>query len=243
MRRFDSMPEAPIRGFDIVKKALLTIAASVSLSISAFLGMVQLHQVQVQKHDAKVAAFEDKSWKQRLARTANMRASVVQIEACSGVMVAKGLLLTAAHCDVGITKYDIVKKDEEKDLMLVRYEPKEPYGIAPLGSSAEVGDVVRAVGYPLAIGIQYVTPGMVQDLVMDEVEGPEFFKYLMTATTPVIFGNSGGGLFNANGELIGIASRMATVGYGAPVTHMAFFVNTPTILQFLKEAEVIVFGK
>ena len=170
-----------------------------------------------------------------------MKASVVAIESCSGVMVAKGLLLTAAHCDVGITKYDIVKKDEEKDLMLVRYEPKEPYGIAPLGASPEVGDVVRAVGYPLAIGVQYTTTGAVQDVVMDEVADAPFFKFLMAASTPVIFGNSGGGLFNANGELVGIASRLASVGYGSPVTHMGFFVNTETMLQFLKEAEVIVF--
>jgi S1-C subfamily serine protease len=153
---------------------------------------------------------------------------------CSGVVVADGLMLTAAHCfDPELVSLDeVVKMDREKDLLLV----KVPLGCpcAPLASTEpQVDDIMRVVGFPLARSVQYVTEGRVQSPSVSEA------PHYMAISAPIVFGNSGGGAFNARGELIGIVSAVAVYAAGFDgipfiVPHMGLVVNSQTIKEFLE---------
>jgi len=61
------------------------------------------------------------------------------------------------------------------------------------------------------------------EMAMSEFEGP-----FMQVSAPVYLGNSGGGIFNASGELVGIASFIASAPNAAfyiPLVHMKSFLK------------------
>lgn len=205
-------------------KFVSTLVLSVVLSIALMGGLVKAHQTQVEQHTALV----EQSWQ-------NMRLSVSMFKGqCSGVVVADGLMLTAAHCyDPELVSVDeVVKMDREKDLLLV----KVPLGCpcAPIaGSTPEVDDFLRVVGFPLARSVQYLTEGRVQSPSVGEA------PHYMAISAPIVFGNSGGGVFNSRGELVGIVSAVAVYASGFDgipfiVPHMGLVVNLDTIRAFLE---------
>jgi len=56
------------------------------------------------------------------------------------------------------------------------------------------------------------------------------------STSQVIYGNSGGAMFLAeSGQLIGIPSLVAVIGWGNPITHMGFFIPIDRIYKWLEE--------
>lgn len=170
---------------------------------------------------APVQESNDLAWQ-------SMRTVTVAIEGCSAVVVAPEHLLTAAHCDTG--KYDVLKKDESKDLMLIRIKGLELPVYARIAESRpEVDDLVFLVGYPLARGIQFKTFGTVQDPDFMLEDGTRYIVH----TAPSIFGNSGGPLFNAKGELVGIASKLAIYGLGVAVPHFSLAVGLDEIKAFI----------
>lgn len=204
-------------------KLLASVALSVAISLSAVFGM-QIHESN--QLDAYFA--------QRTLTWQNVRASVVVYkDRCSGVMVAPGVLLTAAHCfSPSDTPLDeVIKMDKDVDLMLVK-APQLDCPCAPIAKTSAVDDIVHAVGFPLMSGVQVLTSGRIQSLTLEK---PGF----MMISAPVIFGNSGGGIFNSDGELVGIASSVAVyaVGFdGIPhiVPHMGSATNLETIKEFLE---------
>jgi S1-C subfamily serine protease len=203
-------------------KLLASVALSVAISLSAVFGM-QIHESN--QLDAYFA--------QRTLTWQNVRASVVVYkDRCSGVMIAPGVLLTAAHCfsQVDTPMEEVIKMDRDVDLMLVK-APQLDCPCAPIAKTSAVDDIIHAVGFPLMTGVQVLTSGRIQEVDMQKTG-------FMMISAPIIFGNSGGGIFNSDGELIGIASRVAVyaVGFdGIPhiVPHMGVATNLETIKKFL----------
>ena len=100
----------------------------------------------------------------------------------------------------------VVGTDAESDIALLKIEAT---GLTPavLGDSdnVQVGEVVIAVGNPMGTLGGTVTDGIVSALNRDiSVEGNEMT--LIQTNAAISPGNSGGGLFNTNGELIGIVN-------------------------------------
>jgi len=56
------------------------------------------------------------------------------------------------------------------------------------------------------------------------------------SSSQIIYGNSGGAMFNGRGELIGIPSMVAVAGWSTPITHMGLFIPIVRIYEWL-EAE------
>ncbi|GAA3442132.1 trypsin-like peptidase domain-containing protein [Planomonospora venezuelensis] len=116
------------------------------------------------------------------------------------------------------TSAQIVGRDPESDLAVVK--PAETFGMPEitLGNSDNVvvGDPVIAIGSPLGL-TGTVTTGIVSSLNRPVQAGEEnssdttWFSAIQTdaAINP---GNSGGPLVNANGEVIGVNSAIATLG-------------------------------
>lgn len=106
----------------------------------------------------------------------------------------------------GIVSYKakVVEYDEDVDLALlvVNFSDKDLNSVPIAETEPCKGDIIYSVGNPLGI-LRTISKG----ILSAKDEG----FYICDNTTT--YGNSGGGLFNANGELIGVPSNVT--GYSA----------------------------
>jgi serine protease Do len=114
----------------------------------------------------------------------------------------------------------VIGADPDTDIALLKVDGQKELPVAPLGdsSSLRMGEWVCAIGNPL--GYEHtVTVGVISYL------GRKLFdssldNYIQTDAA-INFGNSGGPLINARGEVIGInaaiSSRASNIGFAVPV--------------------------
>ena len=163
------------------------------------------------------------------------------------ILTTDGYIVTNYHVVEGaqqitVTLHDdstytatVVGSDQQSDIALLKIDAT---GLTPavLGDSdsVQVGEVVIAVGNPMGTLGGTVTDGIVSALNRDiSVEGNEMT--LMQTSAAISPGNSGGGLFNTNGELIGIVNAKYSdedaegLGFAIPVNTMK------TVVQDLLE--------
>lgn len=97
----------------------------------------------------------------------------------------------------------IVGTDPDTDLAVLHVDLVDP-PVMPLGRSNDLrpGDVVLAIGNPLGLS-QTVTQGIVSATGRGQLGVTDFEDFIQTDAA-INFGNSGGALINADGELIGI---------------------------------------
>jgi len=97
----------------------------------------------------------------------------------------------------------LIGKDEKTDLALLKVNSKQPLAVAKFGDSdkSRVGDLVMAIGDPFGLG-GTVTTGIVSARNRDIKSGP--YDDFIQTDAPINKGNSGGPLFNMDGEVIGI---------------------------------------
>jgi len=116
----------------------------------------------------------------------------------------------------------VVGKDGKTDLALLKVTPKKPLKAVKFGSSdaIRVGDWVMAIGNPFGLGGS-VTVGIISAKARDINSGP-YDDYLQTDAA-INKGNSGGPLFNMNGEVIGINTAIISptggsigIGFAVP---------------------------
>jgi serine protease Do len=101
----------------------------------------------------------------------------------------------------------LVGKDEKTDLALLKVESKTPLPVAKFGNSDQtrVGDLVMAIGDPFGLG-GTVTAGIVSARNRDISSGP-YDDFIQTDAS-INRGNSGGPLFNMDGDVIGVNSAI-----------------------------------
>ena len=113
-----------------------------------------------------------------------------------------------------------VGSDPDTDIALVRLDAQGPFPYAPLGDSdtLRVGEWVVAIGNPLAYE-HTVTVGVVS-FIGRKLFDRSLDRYIQTDAA-INFGNSGGPLINAQGEVIGInaaiSSRASSIGFAVPI--------------------------
>ncbi len=123
--------------------------------------------------------------------------------------------------------------DKAEDLALIKVDaknmPKHP--VAKLSTSdLRDGDDVHIVGHPKGVMWTYIR-GVISST--REIPNPNDFTFkVLQVSAPVWFGNSGGGAFDADGRLIGIASFITR----AP--NMSFFVHRDVIKEMLVGSRV-----
>ncbi len=100
-------------------------------------------------------------------------------------------------------KAKLIGRDERVDVALLKVEPEKPLVAVPWGDSdkARVGDWVIAVGNPFGLG-GTVTAGIVSARGRDIRQGA--YDDFIQTDAAINQGNSGGPLFNMNGEVIGM---------------------------------------
>lgn len=134
-------------------------------------------------------------------------------------------------------KVKVVAVDRPRDLAVVQVLAKLPDSEAAKLACDEPtrGESVYTVGNPMGVLYSSVTTGVVSSLQRDygilRLGSAEDSKHsLMQISGGVIGGNSGGAVYNTNGELIGVpvlAHRVNEV--------LGFAVPLPAIKQFLKD--------
>ena len=113
-----------------------------------------------------------------------------------------------------------IGSDPDTDIALIKVESSRPLPHAALGDSdtLRVGEWVLAIGNPLAYE-HTVTVGVVS-FIGRKLFDSSLDRYIQTDAA-INFGNSGGPLINARGEVIGInaaiSSRAANIGFAVPI--------------------------
>jgi S1-C subfamily serine protease len=118
----------------------------------------------------------------------------------------------------------IVGTDPDTDLAVLRVDLDEP-PVMPMGRSNELraGDVVLAIGNPFGLS-QTVTQGIVSATGRGRLGVTDFEDFIQTDAA-INFGNSGGALINADGELIGINTAVLAQTLGTDGISFAIPVN------------------
>jgi S1-C subfamily serine protease len=160
----------------------------------------------------------------------------------TGVVVdARGTIVTASHV---VKDYDregleattivvrfhrgdevaaqLVAVDQLNDLAILKIDPTEVSGLvaAPLGDSDEVlvGSPVLAIGNPLGYDFT-ATEGIVSSpngrVLGSRINASSDITHAIQHDAAINTGNSGGPLFNARGEVIGINQQIATRNGGS----------------------------
>jgi serine protease Do len=137
-----------------------------------------------------------------------------------------GLIVTNNHViedadEVNVTLNDgttlpaeILGRDTQTDLALLQVKPHAPLMAAKFGDSdkSRVGEWVMAIGNPFGLGGS-VTAGIISARNRDINAGP-YDDYIQT-DAPINRGNSGGPLFNMDGEVIGVNSAIYSPSGGS----------------------------
>jgi serine protease Do len=119
-------------------------------------------------------------------------------------------------------KATIVGRDTKTDLALLKVEPAAPLKAVKFGDSDKLrlGEWVIAIGNPFSLG-GTVTAGIVSARNRDINSGP-YDNYIQTDAA-INRGNSGGPLFNLNGEVIGVNTAIISptggsigIGFAVP---------------------------
>ncbi|MRW86382.1 Do family serine endopeptidase [Pseudoduganella sp. FT26W] len=155
----------------------------------------------------------------------------------SGVIVSgQGYILTNNHVVEGADEIEVVLADgrraaaklvgtdPETDLAVVKITlDKLPVIVLGQAEQAQVGDVVLAIGNPFGVG-QTVTMGIISALGRNNLHINHFENFIQTDAA-INFGNSGGALVDAGGNLLGINSAIYSqtggsvgIGFAIPVS-------------------------
>jgi S1-C subfamily serine protease len=172
---------------------------------------------------------------------------IAEIDKLNKIGISLGVTVAYSKKDernsiAGMTAYgaQIIKTDEEHDLALLEiFIVDENLTVVNLAEiEPQKGDTVYSIGSPLGIW-RTISKG----IICNKQDG----FYISDNTTT--YGNSGGGLYNSKGELIGIPSNV--MGYSVakkkpepipepkfvPESSLGLAIDLPTIKDFLEGVE------
>ena len=147
--------------------------------------------------------------------------------------------ITVALQDGTRLKAEVVGRDPKTDMAVLKVKPTGKLTAVRFGDSdkARVGDWVVAIGNPFGLGGS-VTAGIISARNRDINSGP-YDDYIQTDAS-INRGNSGGPMFNLDGEVIGINTAIfspsgGSVGIGFAVPSAT---ASPVIAQLIKNGQV-----
>ncbi|WP_293867273.1 DegQ family serine endoprotease [uncultured Alsobacter sp.] len=122
--------------------------------------------------------------------------------------------ITVIFSDGKKLKAEIVGKDPKVDLAVLRVKSDKPLKAVKFGDSekARIGDWVMAIGNPFGLG-GTVTAGIISARNRD-ISDQSYGQYIQTDAS-INKGNSGGPLFNMDGDVIGINTAILSPSGGS----------------------------
>jgi len=134
---------------------------------------------------------------------------------------------------------ELVGKDTESDLAVLKIDRSEPFPFVKFGDSAaaRAGDWVVAIGNPFGLG-GTVTSGIISS-VLRTAGGGAYDRYIQTDAA-INRGNSGGPLFDMQGNVIGINNAIISPSGGSVGVGFAIPADTAApIVERLRRGESI----
>jgi serine protease Do len=138
----------------------------------------------------------------------------------SGIVVTNNHVIDGAD-EITVTLQDntslkatVIGRDDRMDIAVLQVKPDKPLPAVTFGDSdaSRVGDWVLAIGNPFGLGGS-VTAGIVSARGRDIRQGP-YDEFIQTDAA-INKGNSGGPLFNMDGEVIGINTAIYSPSGGS----------------------------
>ena len=173
----------------------------------------------------------------------------------SGFIIDKeGYIITNNHVIEGADEikarlsdkeeYDakVIGRDVKTDVALIKIEPPQGLPVAKLGDSDElkVGEWVMAIGNPFGLD-QTVTVGIVSAKWRKIGAGP--YENFIQTDAAINQGNSGGPLFNTQGEVVGVNTAIFSTSGGSIGIGFAIPINlAKNVVEQLKEKGRVVRG-
>jgi len=129
-------------------------------------------------------------------------------------------------------KATVVGKDTKTDLALLKFTPPHPLKAVKFGDSDKLrlGEWVIAIGNPFSLG-GTVTAGIVSARNRDIQSGP-YDNYIQTDAA-INRGNSGGPLFNLNGEVVGVNTAIISPSGGS--IGIGFAIPSKTVIPVIDQ--------
>ncbi|MEZ5909578.1 MAG: Do family serine endopeptidase [Hyphomicrobiaceae bacterium] len=160
----------------------------------------------------------------------------------SGIIVTNNHVIEGAD-EITINFHDgtklkvdrVIGRDPKTDLALLKVTPKKPLKAVKFGSSTtlRVGDWVMAIGNPFGLG-GTVTLGIISAKARDINSGP-YDDFLQTDAA-INKGNSGGPLFNMEGEVIGVNTAIISPTGGS--IGIGFSVPSETAVMVIEQLKL-----
>jgi serine protease Do len=166
------------------------------------------------------------------------------IDAANGYIVTNYHVIKDAD-DIKVTLNDdttldakLVGEDDKTDIAVLKIKPAKPLAAAAWGDSdkARIGSWIMAIGDPFGLG-GTVTAGIVSARQRDINAGP--YDQFIQTDAPINRGNSGGPMYNMNGEVIGINTAIFSPSGGSVGIGFAI----PSNLAKGVVAQLIQYGK
>jgi serine protease Do len=160
------------------------------------------------------------------------------------ILDASGIVVTNNHVisdadeinvilnDGSKLKAEIIGRDQKTDIALLRVKPDKPLKAVKFGDSEKLrlGEWVIAIGNPFSLG-GTVTAGIVSARNRDINSGP-YDNYIQTDAA-INRGNSGGPLFNLEGEVIGVNTAIISPSGGS--IGIGFAVPSKTAMPVIEQ--------
>lgn len=160
-------------------------------------------------------------------RTVNSLGSGFIIDPAGYIVTNNHVIQDADDIEVNLSdgttlKAKLVGTDPKTDLALLKVEPERPLRAASFGDSRRIriGDWVMVVGNPFGLGVS-VSVGVVSARGRNINAGP--YDNFIQTDAAINRGNSGGPLFNMQGEVIGINTAILSqtgmsvgIGFAVP---------------------------
>ncbi len=147
-------------------------------------------------------------------------------------VIAEADEVTVILNDGSRLKAEIIGKDQKTDIALLKVKPDKPLKAVKFGDSEKLrlGEWVIAIGNPFSLG-GTVTAGIVSARNRDINSGP-YDNYIQTDAA-INRGNSGGPLFNLEGEVIGVNTAIISPSGGS--IGIGFAVPSKTALPVIDQ--------
>jgi serine protease Do len=147
-------------------------------------------------------------------------------------VIAEADEVTVILNDGSRLKAEIIGKDQKTDIALLKVKPDKPLKAVKFGDSEKLrlGEWVIAIGNPFSLG-GTVTAGIVSARNRDINSGP-YDNYIQTDAA-INRGNSGGPLFNLDGEVIGVNTAIISPSGGS--IGIGFAVPSKTALPVIDQ--------
>lgn len=189
--------------------------------------------------------FDNKNGRSAQDRMVSSLGSGFIVDGKQGIIVTNNHVIDGAEeiqvnlHDGSKLKAELVGKDTKTDIAILKVTPKSPLKEVKFGSSAaiRVGDWVMAIGNPFGLGGS-VTLGIISAKARNINSGP-YDDYLQTDAS-INKGNSGGPLFNMDGEVVGVNTAIISptggsigIGFAVPADTVA-----PVVQQLVQYHEV-----